>query len=273
MSSSNDAYTFSPIGFLESCFETKNATPRQPGVAPSSRARLALTTTRLNNPAFSLEALDGFSHVWVIFVFHLDEQAQACLGEEAPSGTVKTKVAPPRLGGEKVGVFATRSPHRPAPIGLSLVRLVDVSHDVITLEGADLVNGTPVLDIKPYLPTFDEPAETPQQSTIRVPTWATPAAIFEDDLEVCFTPRATRQLDTIFSEGRGAHVLIEERAHMERLLAEVLAGDPRSRYRRDKCSDRLYFIELDGLHMTVWFDEASGEESKIIAEVLRVRLK
>ena len=149
MTDSPSPYTFSPIGLIESCFDTKNATPRQPGVAPSGRARLTIDTQRLNNPAFSLESLSEFSHVWVIFVFHLDEQSEASKGTEEPAGTVKSKVAPPRLRGEKVGIFATRTPHRPAPIGLSLVELVDVSGTTLTLKGVDLVNGTPVLDIKP----------------------------------------------------------------------------------------------------------------------------
>ena len=271
--SQSDSYTFSPIGVLESCFETKNATPRQPGVAPSSRARLTLTSSQLNNPAFSLEALDGFSHVWLIFIFHLDQRAQASQGTESAGGVVKSKVAPPRLGGEKVGLFASRSPHRPVPVGLSLVRLVSVEGNILVFEGADLVSGTPVLDVKPYLPTFDSPTTKPNQPTVQVPPWATPEAIFQGDLRVCLTPRAAQQLDALFEDGRPEHALIKTQGPMRRLLAELLAGDPRSRYRRDKCADRLYFIELDGLHITAWFDEDHAHPTaSTIAEILRIKL-
>ena len=106
---------------------------------------------------------------------------------------------------------------------------------------------------------------------VKVPDWARPTAIFENDLEVCFTRRACQQLESIFSEGRPSDALIQTTEHMARLLVEVLRGDPRSRYRRNKCSDRLYFVELDGLHVTTWFDEIHGEKTSIVAEILRIR--
>ena len=137
-------YTFEPIGYLKSCFETRNGTPRQGGLAPAAPATLTLTTNQLNNPAFSLEGLSEFSHVWLVFVFHLDRQAQESLGVEPAVGTVKSKIAPPRLDGERLGLFATRSPHRPVPIGLSLVKLRGIENDTLTFEGVDLVNGTPI---------------------------------------------------------------------------------------------------------------------------------
>jgi len=268
-------YTFSPIGFIESCFRTKNGTPRQAGISRSAPARLTISSPRLNNPGFSLDELAGFSHVWVLFVFHLDENAAESEGEVAATGMVKSKVAPPRLGGRKVGVFATRSPHRPAPIGLSLVRLVAVDGATITLEGIDLVDGTPVLDIKPYIPTFDQPPESqsgiPHTVQPVVPNWATPEAIYHNDLRVVFSSRAQRQLHSIYATARPEGSLLENPERLISVVSELLAGDPRSRYRRDRCSDRLYFIELDGLHITAWFDEDETDGGTEIAEVLRIR--
>ena len=104
------AWPMSPIGWIESCFAEKNGTPRQPSVAPSARARLRLRWG--TNPAHAADGLSAFSHVWLLWVFDRNGGA-----------AVKAKVRPPRLGGAPTGVFACRTPHRPNPIGLSLVRL------------------------------------------------------------------------------------------------------------------------------------------------------
>ena len=115
------------VGTFRSCFLTKNGTPRQPNLC--SYARGCLTITCFNNPGHSLEHISTFSHLWLVFVFHENRQR----------GEAKTKVAPPRLNGEKVGVFATRSPHRPNPIGLSLVKLDSVSDGTLFVSGVDLI--------------------------------------------------------------------------------------------------------------------------------------
>jgi tRNA-Thr(GGU) m(6)t(6)A37 methyltransferase TsaA len=131
-----------PIGYLESCFRDKFGTPRQPGLVKSAWARLKIRSDL--QPEESLNGLDGFSHVWLIWVFHQNKSAR-----------FHAKVHPPRLGGKTQGIFATRSPHRPNPIGLSLVELIRVEKDGIVVAGADLVDGTPILDIKPYLPEVE----------------------------------------------------------------------------------------------------------------------
>ena len=108
------------------------------------KAYSQLTISAEWQPDFALEGLSGYSHVWIIFVFHLNKTAR-----------YHSKVHPPRMNGESIGVFATRSPHRPNPIGLSLVEIIEIQKDKIIFAGADLVDGTPVLDIKPYLPQFE----------------------------------------------------------------------------------------------------------------------
>ena len=141
-------YTFEPIGILKTCFKEKFGIPRQSGLVTEALGVLKLR----KDPHFknAVRELEGFSHVWVIFVFH-QQNAKAW----------KPSIRPPRLGGaKKVGVLASRSPHRPNPIGLSVVKLEKIDLDApggieITFSGVDILDGTPVLDIKPYLAYAD----------------------------------------------------------------------------------------------------------------------
>lgn len=137
-----------PIAHIRSDFSEKFGIPRQSGLVEE------LTAAIVFEPPYripeALRGIDGFSHLWLIWEF---SQAR----REGWSPTVR----PPRLGGNKrLGVFATRSPFRPNPLGLSCVRLVEVKQDrnlgpVLTVAGADLLDGTPIYDIKPYLPYAD----------------------------------------------------------------------------------------------------------------------
>jgi tRNA (adenine37-N6)-methyltransferase len=140
-------YSFPIIGIIHSCFKEKFGIPRQPGLAPSATAQLELVKP-FNDP-LAVEGLEAVSHLWIQFVFHANEVEGW-----------KPKVRPPRLGGnQSLGVFATRSPIRPAPIGLSVVKLesIEIGQDslVLHLSGVDFLDGTPVLDIKPYVPYVD----------------------------------------------------------------------------------------------------------------------
>ena len=129
-----------PIGHIRSMFAKKNGTPRQSGLSQLARASLTVDKTVFTNPDHALQNLDQFSHVWLVWLFHQNQ-------EGAASGAVKAKVAPPRLGGPRVGVFSTRSPHRPCPIGLTLARIERVDGDTLYVTGVDLIDGTPVLDL------------------------------------------------------------------------------------------------------------------------------
>lgn len=138
----------SPIGVVNSWYPEKRGTPRQPGVSGSARGKLTLYNTVFTNPEHALEGLEEYSHMWILFHFHKNDSTH-----------VKAKVAPPRLNGARTGVFATRSPHRPCPIGLSLVQIDKVEGGVVYFSGVDMVDGTPVLDIKPYIPQYDDPLD------------------------------------------------------------------------------------------------------------------
>ena len=141
-------FTVKPIGYIKSDFKEKFGIPRQSGRAPSLKARIIFNPEYRNPDAF--REIEGFSHLWIIFDFSL-----------AHKNGYSPLVRPPRLGGnKKVGVFASRSPFRPNHIGLSSVKLERVEHDnrygvSLIISGADLLDGTPVYDVKPYLPFTD----------------------------------------------------------------------------------------------------------------------
>lgn len=134
-----------PIAHVKTPFKEKFGVPRQSGRVPS-RAKVIFEKEYRHPDA--LRGLDEFSHIWLLFDFSLAHRDEFC-----------PTVRPPRLGGnEKVGVFASRSPFRPNSIGLSCVRLVGIEHsdeygDYLVVEGADLIDNTPVYDVKPYVPT------------------------------------------------------------------------------------------------------------------------
>lgn len=136
-------HSVSPVGFVRSCFKEKFAIPRQPHLAPAARGVLELVAPFDQGDA--VQGLEQVSHVWLLFLFH-----------QALEQTPRLKVRPPRLGGnQSMGVFATRATHRPNGIGQSVVRLEQVEPGRLWLSGIDLLDGTPVLDIKPYVPYAD----------------------------------------------------------------------------------------------------------------------
>lgn len=147
----HERFTLSPVARTENDFKEKFGVPRQSG-----RANVLTKITLLPpyNNAEAVRGIENFSHLWLIFGFSLN-------GLQKDGGFSPT-VRPPRLGGnERVGVFASRSPFRPNPLGLSCVKLEKVDFPrnggvVLYVSGADLVNGTPVYDIKPYLPSADK---------------------------------------------------------------------------------------------------------------------
>ncbi len=133
---------FRIIGHINSCFPDKFGIPRQSGIVPEVVSEIVINPEW--QPELSLQGLQEYSHLWIIFIFHQNTNQK-----------YHAKVHPPRLHGDSIGTFATRSPHRPNPIGLSLVKIKSIDQNRILFYGGDLVQDTPVLDIKPYLPQFE----------------------------------------------------------------------------------------------------------------------
>jgi tRNA (adenine37-N6)-methyltransferase len=200
--------TVKPIGFIRSCYKEKFGTPRQSGLAVSSHAIIELLPHV--QPEESLSGLETFSHIWLIFLFH-----------QNTNNAFSAKVSPPRLAGKKMGVFATRSPHRPNFIGLSLVSLEKIEKNKLYLSGIDLVDGTPILDIKPYLADAES---VPNASS----GWT--AGLETKTLPVKFDQNALNDAATI------AH-----KAKLIALIQETLSLDPRPTiYKGDDLSPNPY---------------------------------
>ena len=202
--------TLTPIAHIQSCYPERFGIPRQAGLVPSAQAEILLDITEANKLA--LRGIEGFSHIWVIFLFHKHHYA-----------TVKPLVQPPRLGGRKtMGVYATRSPNRPNPIGMSAVKLEGVEQKKGKLRlqicGGDFLDGTPVLDIKPYIPYADAIASADS-------TWVTP---HEASLTVEWSEGAIATLEHHF------HTIESDIKPIQQLISETIAQDPRPAHEQGK---------------------------------------
>jgi tRNA (adenine37-N6)-methyltransferase len=207
-----------PIGIIHSCFKEKFGIPRQSGLVTAATATLELLSP-YDCPE-ALEELQGFSHVWLVFVFH-----------QAMREDWKPTVRPPRLGGNRrIGVFASRSPFRPNPIGLSAVKLegIQCSNGRCTLEisGADLLDGTPVLDIKPYLPYADALPDAQGGFAARAPV---------NEMLVLFAESAAEQC---------ARWQQDEFPGLRQLIEQTLQADPRPAYSGNEAGGREYGVRL-----------------------------
>lgn len=195
----SDSIHMTPIGVVESCYGEKFGTPRQSRLVESAYGKI-LFKDEVDPEA--IRGLEEFSHLWIVFLF-----------DQVAEEDVRWLVRPPRLGGnEKKGVFATRSPFRPNRIGLSLVKLEGVGPGVLEISGLDLVTGTPVLDVKPYLPYVES-----------VP-----------DALGGFAEKAPERLPVKVSDELRGRVTLEE----FELISASLAVDPRPAYHDDR--DRVY---------------------------------
>ena len=217
------AMKLSTIGTIVSPYTKRMGTPRQGALVPSSRGYIQFAST------LSPEAVDGiqdYSHLWVIFRFHQNTNLAT---------SKKTKVRPPRGGGIKVGQLSTRSPHRPNDLGLSLVAIEkwDPSTRRLHISALDLVNGTPVYDVKPYV-LWDVPGGGMDLDKVKVPTWVEnrndvlPKVEFQEnaDADLLKHVKANR-LAPLYSKKD----LVSNFQAAKQTLIEILAQDPRSSHK------------------------------------------
>ncbi|MCH8498125.1 MAG: tRNA (N6-threonylcarbamoyladenosine(37)-N6)-methyltransferase TrmO [Marinobacter sp.] len=203
-----------PIAITRSCFRDKFAVPRQPGLTRHAWADLVIQPPYNRPEAF--RGLEQCSHLWLTFYFHL-----------AVRDDWKPMIRPPRLGGNrKIGVFASRSPFRPNHLGLSVVRnegLLDSGGTLcLRIREHDLVDGTPILDIKPYLPYADQ---IPDANV----AWANSAPV--DRVPVHFSAAAERVL---------AYIDHDRYPDFRQLIEDVVGCDPRPGFRRGEDEERIY---------------------------------
>ena len=217
------------IAYIQSDFPDKFGIPRQSGLVKSLRSRVVFAPEYRNPDA--LRGIEGFSHLWLIWEF-----------SESVGKPWSPTVRPPRLGGNtRLGVFATRSPFRPNPIGLSCVRLVGVEHTkdgpTLVIAGADLMDGTPIYDIKPYIPYAD----------------CQPEALGG------FTTNAADYLLTVdFPETE----LSKLPADKQQTALDLLSHDPRPSYQKDP--GRIYGMSFAGRNIRFRVEE----NTLIVLEVL-----
>ncbi|MGX9418776.1 tRNA (N6-threonylcarbamoyladenosine(37)-N6)-methyltransferase TrmO [Vibrio sp. RC27] len=208
------SFSITPIAEIESPYKEKFAVPRQPGLV-AAKSRLKLLGE--SNCAEAIRGIEQFSHLWLLFLF-----------DQNLAAGWKPTVRPPRLGGnERIGVFASRATFRPNGIGMSAVELKGVSkegnHFYLELGGVDLVNGTPIIDIKPYIPYSDAIPDALAGYAQNVP----------ELLEVIFSDSAKHSLSN--------H---PEHDYLYRVIEQVLAQDPRPAYKKSQHDNREYAVNL-----------------------------
>ncbi len=209
-------FEFKTLGVIHSCFKEKFGIPRQPGLVAEARATLELLPP-YNQPE-TVRGIEQFSHVWLLFIFH-----------DSPHDKWQPLVRPPRLGGnQRIGLFASRTTFRPNPIGMSAVKLERVESGVdglfLHLKGVDLLDGTPVVDIKPYIPYADSLPNAEGGFAHSAPP---------RKHTITFTADAARR----------CHELSHQYTHLRTMIEQLLQSDPRPAYKEEE-RGRVYGMRL-----------------------------
>lgn len=236
-----ESVNFNVIGTIDSPYKEKFAIPRQPGLVTAAQGQLRLTGSANNIEL--VRGLEQFSHIWLLFVFH-GTQDQGW----------KPLVRPPRLGGnKKLGVLATRSTFRPNPIGMSVVKLDRIeqrdSQVILHINELDLLDGTPIVDIKPYVPYADIVPTATAGYAQEKPTTT---------MAVVFNTIAIQHLAVFSSDYKD----------LKQLIIQVLEQDPRPAYKHDKLDTRVYGMVLYNLNIQWQINERSTIE---VIGILKVK--
>jgi tRNA-Thr(GGU) m(6)t(6)A37 methyltransferase TsaA len=226
-----------PIGVMHSCFKERFGTPSQARLVPSARGWIEFYPPYDREEAFV--GLDGFSHVWVLFLFH-----------QSIDNELSLTVQPPYQNGARFGLWSTRAPNRPSQIGQSLVELERIEKEKgkvkLHLKGIDIIEGTPIIDIKPYLPYVDAVPDARGGFVHKAP---------QPRLEVSFTAQAEEQLGAIENDY----------VELRQLIVEVLQLDPRRRDQRNGSEKKCFTLRLYDLSIRF---EVSADDSVSVLEVV-----
>ena len=209
------------VGTFESCFKELFGIPRQSSLAPSVQGKIVLIPPY--NRLEMISELESFTHLWVIFGFHA-----------LKNDHFRTTVRPPRLGGnKKVGVFATRSPYRPNPIGLSLLKIMKIQKNneeiSILVSGQDILDQTPIYDIKPYLPGTDYNPKANGGWTDNIPQSEKP--------RIQFSQESLQNIQDFFS-------IKEQQISFQKVIQETLILDPRPGHQHNHKEHKSYAFRL-----------------------------
>lgn len=217
MTNLTNSITLNPIGIVNSPYKEKFAIPRQPGLVTTAKGTIKLLGEVNNLDA--IREIEQFDYIWLLFIFH-GTQEQGW----------KSLVRSPRLGGnKKMGVLATRSTFRPNPIGMSVVKLEKtevIEQDVfLHISGIDLLDETPIVDIKPYIPYSDSLPDANAGFAQEQP---------QINLTIQFSEQALISLTTLEKNVPELKIFIEQ----------VLAQDPRPAYKQNKSDNKVYGMKL-----------------------------
>ncbi len=238
----NSELTVPIIGIVHSPFHEKFGIPRQPNLV---QVPAVIEFIAPYDDVLAFEGIEAFSHLWLIWQFHQNKNDSQ---NSLQTQKFRTQIRPPRLGGnQKIGVFASRSMYRPSPLGLSVVELVKVIKErgkiKLLIRGADLLNGTPIVDIKPYIAYSD----------------AIP------DANSGFAPQAPQRLSVEWTAAANeqAQVLISRNlldTEQQQLINELLALDPRPAYQDDE--NRVYGMRYGQVNVEF---QVSSEKIKVVS--------
>jgi tRNA (Thr-GGU) A37 N-methylase len=184
--------------------------------------------------------LCNFDYIWIIYVFHLNQNFN------------KAKISPPKFDGNKLGVYATRTPHRPNPIGLTLVKLEKIEKNEIFISSVDMISGTPILDIKPY-----HHLESIDINQIKYPDWIKNQTLEEKKATVTFTEDAIANLSLILDNNK--LIFYDNINDILEVIKGVLEIDPHSKYTQKKKEQMLFAFYIDKLNIIYKYDAANKE--------------
>jgi tRNA-Thr(GGU) m(6)t(6)A37 methyltransferase TsaA len=222
------------MGFIESCFPEKFSVPRQGNLLELTRAKIKFPK---NFDMSSFEGIEDFDYIWIVYVFHLN------------TNFGKSKISPPKFEGKKLGVFATRSPHRLNPIGLTLAKFERIEKNEMYISSVDMISGTPVIDIKPYHHLESIPLDH-----YKYPDWIKNADVNTKKASVIFSDTSLENLKHILSNKKLN--FYDKFEDIINLIKGVLEIDPHSKYTQKKKDTMLYAFYVDKLNVIYEYNAA-----------------
>ena len=244
----NDSFTFNSIGTLISCFPEKFSSPRQGNLLELTRAKIVL---KKNIDMHSFDGIENFTYIWIIYVFHLNQNFS------------NSKVTPPKFPGDniskKLGIFATRTPHRYNPIGLTLCKFNKIEGREIFISCVDMITGTPILDIKPYhhLESVDVFG-----NGIKYANWIYNSCQSKK-CEVIINENAVKNIEEILGDKDKKLMFYDNKEELLALIKGVLEIDPHSKYTHKQEGNLLYGFHVDKLNVIYRYN---AQTQKVIVE-------
>ena len=243
-----DSFTFNSIGTLYSCFPEKFSSPRQGNLLELTRAKIVI---KKNIDMHSFDGIENFTYIWIIYVFHLNQNFSS------------SKVTPPKYPGDsnskKLGIFATRTPHRYNPIGLTLCKFNKIEGREIFISCVDMITGTPILDIKPY---HHLESVNVFGNDIKYANWIYDSCQSKKcDVEI--KEQAVKNIENILEDKNKKLMFYDNKDELLALIKGVLEIDPHSKYTHKQEGNLLYGFHVDKLNVIYRYN---AQQMKVIVE-------